>query len=62
MQPTTKYLPKDGNHPKYVAARLGEIYISIIRAFIGTKDCNHSQCAERIIRNFFISFRFKNRV
>ena len=40
--PKTKYLPKDGNHPKHVAAKLGEIYISVIRAFFGIKECNHS--------------------
>jgi hypothetical protein len=27
---TTKYLPKDGDQPKHVAAKLGEIYISRI--------------------------------
>ena len=42
-EPKTKYLLKDGNHPKHVAAKLGEIvYISVIRAFFGIKECNHS--------------------
>ena len=40
--PTAKYLPKEGNRPKHVAAKLGEIYVSIISAFVGTKECNHS--------------------
>ena len=30
-------LPEDGYQPKHVAARKGEIYISKISAFVGTK-------------------------
>jgi len=31
-------LPEGGAQPKHAAARLGEIYISIICTFVGTKQ------------------------
>ena len=43
-------LTEDGDRPKHVAARQGEIYISVICAFFRLRVCDQTQCTERILR------------
>ena len=42
--PTTKYRPKDGNHPKHIAAKLGKTCITeLFEMIVGVLTTCHTQ-------------------